>query len=68
MDDKQMRIDIEALRNDLKEEILAAYFAGGFGAALIEASDIERMSPEKLVRYAQKQRYDLNDYADEEED
>lgn len=63
-----MIIDIEALRNDLKEESMAAYFAGGFGAALIEASDIERMSPEELVRYAQKQGYDLNDYADEDED
>ncbi len=59
----QMKIDIEALRKDLEEDYLAAYFAGGFGAALIEASDIEGMSPEELVEFAQKQGVDLNRYS-----
>ena len=58
-----MKIDIEALRNDLKEEALAVYFAGGFGAALIEASDIEEMSPEELLEFAQKQGISIDRYS-----
>ncbi len=48
-------LNIEALRNDLKEKSLEVYLVGGFGAALIEASDIERMLPKELVEYAQRQ-------------
>lgn len=42
---------IEEIREKLIEEAEAAYFAGGFGGALIEASDIRNMSDEELLRY-----------------
>lgn len=35
-----MKIDIEKLREDLKNDSLGAFFGGGFGGALIEASDL----------------------------
>ena len=58
-----MTIDIEKLREDLEEECYAAYFAGGFGAALAEASDFEDASPEELVEAARENGFDLNEYS-----
>lgn len=34
-------IDIERLRDDLRDDDLGAYFGGGFGGALMEAFDID---------------------------
>ena len=56
------RIDIERLRNDMKEECFAAYFGGGFGAALIESFDVDKASSEKLVEMAKRQGINLGDY------
>ena len=52
-------IDVDRLRNDMRDECLGAYFGGGFGAALIESFDVDRMAPEKLVEMAQSQGIDL---------
>lgn len=57
-----MNIDIEKLRNDLREECLGAYFAGGFGGALIESFDIDRLTPEELIEVAQNQGIDIRGY------
>ena len=57
-----MTIDIEALREDLKQECYGAFFGGGFGGALIETFDIEKASPEKLIEIAEKKGIDLRDY------
>ena len=35
-----MKIDVDALRNDLKNEAYGAFFGGGYGGALFEAIDI----------------------------
>ena len=55
-------IDVDRLRNDMREECLGAYFGGGFGAALIESFDVDRATPEKLVEMAQNQEIDLRKY------
>lgn len=55
-------IDIDRLRNDLMSENLAGYFGAGLGGMLIEAMDIRRMSPERLVQLAQNQGIDLRRY------
>ena len=34
-----MTIDIDKLRNDMRDDCIAAYFGGGFGAAIIESCD-----------------------------
>ena len=58
-----MIIDIEALREDLKQDCYGAFFGGGFGGALMESFDIDRASPEELVSIAQRNGVDLGDYA-----
>lgn len=55
-----MTIDIDRLREELKQECYGAYFGGGFGGALIESLDIERASPEELIKIAQEKGYDFS--------
>ena len=55
-------IDIDRLRDDMRDECLGAYFGGGSGAALIESFDVDRATPEKLVEMAQNQGIDLRRY------
>jgi hypothetical protein len=56
-------IDIDKLRKDLLQDCYGGYFAGGFGGALVEASDIEKASPEELIKIAEKKGIDLRKYA-----
>ena len=62
MDDKIITINIERLRNDLRDECIGAYFGGGYGGALIESFDVDRAAPEKLVEIAQCNVIDLRMY------
>ena len=55
-------IDVDRLRDDMRDECLGAYFGGGFGAALIESFDVDRATPEKLGEMAQNQGIDLRKY------
>ena len=55
-----MKIDIEKLREDMKRECYGAYFGGGFGGALMESFDVEKASPEKLMRMAEEKGIDLS--------
>lgn len=57
-----MTIDIEKLREDLKQECYGAFFVGGFGGALMESFDLDRASPEELVDIAGEKGIDLKDY------
>lgn len=59
---EEITIDIDQLRNDLREDCLGAYFGGGFGAALIESFDVDRATPEQLVEMAQRQGINLRNY------
>ena len=55
-------VDVDRLRDDMRDECLGAYFGGGFGAALIESFEIDRASSEKLVKMAQRKGIDLRRY------
>lgn len=57
-----MTIDIEALREELKQECYGAFFGGGFGEALMESFDLERASPEELVEIAEEKGIDFRKY------
>lgn len=63
-----MVIDIEKLREDMKEDCYGAYFAGGFGAALVESFDVDRASPEELIKMVEKKGIDLRRYIEDEEE
>ena len=55
-------IDVDRLRDDMRNECFGAYFGGGFGTALIESFEVDRISPKKLVKMAQSQGIDLRKY------
>ena len=44
-----MDIDIEKLRKDMKQDCYGAFFAGGFGGALMESFDVEKASPKEWI-------------------
>lgn len=58
-----MEINIEKLRKDLVNDSYGSFFVGRFGGALVEAKDIERMSPDGLIEYAKKKGVDIRQYA-----
>lgn len=57
-----MSIDIEKLRETLKQECYGAFFGGGFGGALVESFDLERASPEELIELALEKGLDPSRY------
>ena len=57
-----MQIDIESLRNDLKNNSLGAFYGGGFGGALIESFQIDNSTPEELIKLAKRMNIDLEEY------
>lgn len=60
-----MTINIEKLREDLKQECYSAFFGGGFGGALMESFDLARASPEELVEIAEEKGVDFRKYLDD---
>lgn len=61
-EDNAMTIDVEKLRETLKQECYGAFFGGGFGGALVESFDLEGASPEELVAVALDKEIDLSKY------
>lgn len=57
-----MTIDIDKLRDDMRDNCIAAYFVCGFGGALFETFDIDRATPEELIKMAQNRGIDLRRY------
>lgn len=57
-----MIIDVDELREDMKQDCYGAFFGGGFGGALMESFDVDSASPEQLVEMAREQEIDLEDY------
>ena len=57
-----MSIDVDRLRETLKQEYYGAFYGGGFGGALVEALDIERASVEELIEMAREKGIELNDF------
>ena len=57
-----MIVNIEKLRDELKQDCYAAYFGGRFGGASMESFDIENASPQELIEIARDKGIDLNEY------
>ena len=57
-----MGVDVERLREDMKQDSLGAFFGGGFGGALVEEGDIERAKPDELVKMAEDKGINLDQY------
>lgn len=55
-------IDYGRLANDLRSDYMGAYFGGGFGAALVEAGDVDYMTPDQLIAAARAQGLNIEDY------
>lgn len=49
-----MTLDIEALRQAVKDECYGAFFGGGIGPALLESFDADRAGPQQLVDMAER--------------
>ena len=60
--DETITIDIDKLRDDLRDDSLGAFYGGGFGGALMEAFDAEGASEEELIEMALQRGIDLGEY------
>ena len=57
-----MIIDVDALREDMKQECYGAFFGGGFGGAMSSSFEIESASEDELIDLALRQGVDLEKY------
>ena len=55
-------IDIERLRSDLINYFEGAFFVGGFGAALMDITQIENANDYEVVKIALNNGFNLNNY------
>ncbi len=55
-------IDIDSLRKDLESFFQGGYFVGGFGAALIDLSEVENASDYEVVQIAINNGFDISKY------
>ena len=55
-------IDINKLKQDLKDYYEAAYFTLGYGAALMESFDLDNLSDEEIISKAAENGVDLEQY------
>ena len=55
-------IDINKLKQDLKDYYEAAYFTLGYGAALMDSFDIDNLSDEEIINKAAENGVDLEQY------
>ena len=54
-----MTIDIDKLREALKQEGYGLFFGGGFGGALVETFEIDNVTPEELIAIALEKGIDI---------
>lgn len=59
---QEFEIDAERLRKDLINYFEGAFFAGGFGGALNETSEIKSADLDELIEIAEENNFDLEDY------
>lgn len=57
-----MDINLEKLREDLKDDSLGAFFGGGFGGAFAESFEVDALSEKELVKRAKSRGIDLEQY------
>lgn len=55
-------IDINKLKQDLRDYYEAAYFTLGYGAALMDSIDIDKLSDEELINKAIDNGINLENY------
>ena len=55
-------IDINKLKKDLKNYYEAAYFTLGYGAALMDSIDIDKLSDEEIINKAIDNGINLENY------
>lgn len=55
-------IDINKLKQNLKNYYEAAYFTLGYGAALMDSFDLNNLSDEEIISKAAKNGVDLEQY------
>ena len=55
-------IDINKLKQDLKDYYEAAYFTLGYGAALMDSFDLDNLSDEEIISKAAENGVDLEKY------
>ena len=55
-------IDINKLKQDLKDYYEAAYFTLGYGAALMDSSDLDNLSDEEIINKAIDNGINLEQY------
>ena len=54
-----MTIDLDALRDALERECCGAFYGGGFGGAMVQATEVKEASPEELIALAEEMGLDL---------
>ncbi len=57
-----MKIDFDRLRSDLLAELLAAYFGGGIGSALVDHARVEVCPDEELISIARRYGFPIENY------
>lgn len=57
-----VEIDINKLKQDLKDYYESAYFTLGYGAALMDSFDLDNLSDEEIINKAVKNGVDLEQY------
>ena len=55
-----MTIDLDALREALERDRCRAFYRGGFGRAMVQATEVKETSPEKLIALAEEMGLDLS--------
>ena len=55
-------IDINKLKQDLKDYYESAYFTLGYGAALMDSFDLDNLSDEEIISKAAENGVDLEQY------
>ena len=56
-----MQISISELKKEIENELMSAYFSG-YGAALVEVSDLEGMNENELLEVAGKLGINVSKY------
>lgn len=57
-----MILDVDSLRRDLISYFESAFYSGGYGAAIIDISKVERASITELIQIANNNNFNLFDY------
>lgn len=57
----EYEIDVDELRRDMEEEYVAAMYSG-FPMAIMDITEVERLSDQELIELAQENGVDLRPY------